>query len=320
MKLRTKFLIIIQLFLCFFVKAQDKVYMPYFQIENMHWEYQISAAKIFRTYLNNNNKYTLILPQTKDSIYPNETFTQTIKNAKTAGAKYFIIGEMNALNDVMIISMSLYNTSDSTKVWSDILKARNPDDLDPILQKYANNIGTDLKASKDGDIYSVTNYDSKELSKVDASAYFGVSISGAYSIVNKVSNQTSAGFGLLASYDIRDIILDIEGDYAFGNVKIYDLRISGLYPFKKSKNTPFIGGSIAISGVTLSENNNNNTYSYYNVENGSGLSMFFNGGYIFNRNSNVNFRISGSVILPFYKTKINLQRPISFMLNAAILF
>ena len=314
MKLRTKFLIIIQLFLCFFVKAQDKVYMPYFQIENMHWEYQISAAKIFRTYLNNNNKYTLILPQTKDSIYPNETFTQTIKNAKTAGAKYFIIGEMNALNDVMIISMSLYNTSDSTKVWSDILKARNPDDLDPILQKYANNIGTDLKASKDGDIYSVTNYDSKELTKVDASTNFGFCISGSYCAVTNVDNPTSSGFGLIASYDIRDIILDIQGDLLFGNVYFYDVRISGLYPFKKSRNTPFIGGSMAWGGNTIDFKNNN----YIDSNNKGGLAMFANGGYIFNRNANVNFRLTGSVIVPFYK--VEKQMPLTFMINAAILF
>ena len=223
---------------------------------------------------------------------------------------------MNALNEVLIISMTMYNTADSNKIWSDVLKARTPDDLDPILQRFANNIGTDQKASKDGDIYSVTNYDSKELTKVDASANYGVSISGSYSFVEKVDNSTSAGFGLLASYDLRDVILDIQGDFLFGDIQIYDVRISGLYPFKNSKNTPFVGGSIAWGGTTLKYKPSG---SYYNDRfSDGGLAMFVNGGYIFNRNSNVNFRLAGSFIFPLYKTET--QRPIGFMINAAILF
>lgn len=313
MKNKIKIFYIFLLFGVITAKAQDKVYMPYFQIENMHWEYQISAAKIFRTYLNNENKYVLILPETKDSIYPKETFVETVSNAKAAGAKYFITGEMNALNDVMVISMVMYKTADTGKVWSDILKARTPDDLDPILQRFAKNLGSDQKASKDNDIYSVTNYDSKQLTKVDATASFGVSISGAYTLAENVGNNTSAGFGLLASYDIRDVILDIQGDMLYGDVKIYDVRISGLYPFKSSKHTPFVGGSIAWSGTTIEYNN-----YYYPHFSGSGLAMFVNGGYLFNRNSNVNFRVTGSCVFPLYQVKY--MNPIGFMLNAAILF
>ena len=227
MKIKTKLSLVVLLLTSTIAQSQDKVYMPFFQIENMHWEYQISAAKIFRTYVNINNKYSLILPETKDTIYPKESFHQTITNAKSAGAKYFIIGEMNALNDVMIISMTLYTTADSNKVWTDMLKARTPDDLDPILQRLAKNIGTDKKASVDGDIYSVTNYDSKPLSKVNTNVNFGVAISGAYCFVNKVSNNTPAGFGLLASYDARDVIFDLQGDFLFGNIKMYGARISG---------------------------------------------------------------------------------------------
>jgi len=290
--------------------------MPFFQIENMHWEYQMSAAKIFKNYVNDINKYTLILPETKDTTYPKESFHQTILNAKTAGTKYFIIAEMNALNDVMIVSMTMYNTSDSSKVWNDLLKARTPDDLDPILQRLAKCLGTDKKASVDGDIYSVTNYDSKPLSKVNTSVNFGVAISGAYCFVNKVSNQTPAGFGLLASYDARDVIFDLQGDFLFGDIKMYGVRISGLYPFKSSKNTPYIGGSIAWSGTTLSSNDN----SYYSTSHsGGGLAFYANGGYIFNRNSTVNFRVAGSIIIPTYKTDDN-QVPLGLMMNVAILF
>jgi hypothetical protein len=315
MRYRSTIFLSFFLFGFFAAKSQDKVYMPFFQIENMHWGYQMSAAKIFRTFLNNDNKYTLLLPETKDTIYPNETFQQTKDNANAVGAKYFIVGEMNALNDVMIISMTLYNSADGSKVWSDVLKARTPDDLDPILQRFANNIGTDQKASKDGDIYSVTNYDSKPLTKVDASVNYGVAISGAYYFIDNVDNTASAGFGALVSYDIRDVILDLQGELLFGDVRFQDIKISCLYPFTSSKNTPFLGGSIAYSGTTVTYNSGTSNF----IENsGSGLAIQANGGMIFSRSSNVNFRISGAFTIPFYQ--VGDHTPLGAMISASILF
>lgn len=299
-------------------KSQDKIYMPYFQVENMHWQYQISATKIFKTYLNMNNKYELVLPELKDSIYSKETFEQTVANASALNAKYFLIGEMNALNEVMIVSLTLYNTNDKSKVWSDVLKAKTPDDLDPILQKIANNFNTETKSANTDDIYSVTQYDSKELTKVQATTNFGVSISGAFSMLSDVKNISSAGFGLILSHDLRDVILDVQGDFLFGDVRIYDIRISGLYPFKKARNTPYIGGSIAWQGTSVSFKSNTDPDYYVNYDSNGGLGMFINGGYIFNRTSNVNFRINSSLNIPFYEVKDEF--PVYLMINAAILF
>jgi len=299
-------------------KSQDKIYMPYFQVENMHWQYQVSTTKILKTYLNMNNKYELVLPELKDSIYSKETFEQTAANASALNAKYFLIGEMNALNEVMIVSLTLYNTNDKSKVWSDVLKAKSPDDLDPILQKIANNFNTEAKSVNVDDIYTVTQYDSKELTKVKATTNYGVSISGAFSMLNNVENNSSAGFGLILSHDLRDVILDVQADFLFGDVKIYDIRVSGLYPFSKAKNTPYIGGSIAWQGTSVNFKTNNDPNYYYEYDSEGGLGMFINGGYIFNRTSNVNFRINGSFNIPFYEVKN--QAPMYFMINAAILF
>jgi len=320
MKTKKNLFIALMLLISMAAQSQDKVYMPFFNIENMHSAYQISAAKIFRSYVNANNKYLLLLPETTDTIYTVESFDQTQKNAKTAGAKYFLIAEMNALNDVMIVSMSLYKTSDTSRVWGDMLKARTLEDLDPILQRFAKNLGTDKKASVDGDIYTVTDYDAKELNKISTTPHCGLAICGGYFLVNKVKNSTPAGFGLLATYDVRDVIFDLEGDFLFGDIKSYGVRISGLYPFKSSKNTPFVGGSIAWSGISATYKNSYYDYSNYysNNRSGGGLALYANGGYIFNRNASVNFRVTGSFVLPTYK--VGDKYPVGGQLGGAIIF
>jgi hypothetical protein len=302
--------------------------MPYFQLERIYWEYQISAAKTFKTYLDSNKRYTLVLPQLKGSTYPNETFTQTIANADSVGANYFIEGKLTALNDVMQISMSMYNTSDSSNVWSDTLIARTAYDLDPILKLFADLIGTDRKASKENNNYSLTYYYPKELVKVDATVNFGFSLSGGYTTVDRGNHKVSPGIGLLVSYDSKPLILDLQvdylpGDYHNGVFLLADLRVSGLYPFKTTKTTPFIGGSIAFSGVRLTyPNPNPNSYFTEERADGKGLAIFVNTGYIINRNSNYNFRLTGSFFFPFYQTRthpLETRIPLGFMINAVIL-
>jgi len=299
--------------------AQEKIYMPFFRVDNIHPDYRFTTAKIFKMYVNANQKYELVLPVRVDSTYTEESIQQIQQNAKNIQAKYFIIGEMNALNNTLILSVSMYNTEDSKKVWSDLAKANTPDDLDPLLQKMANNIGSQQKASQDGDIYNVTSYDSKELNKIEATYQFGVSISGATCLIKDVKNISPAGFGAFISYDIRDVILDIQGDMLFGDINIYYGKLSGLYPFKKSKNTPFAGGSIGYGGSSIVFKSSDTSGMFSNERvSGSGLMLFVNGGYILGRNANVNMRITGSFIAPLFRVKD--KKPIGFMLSAAIIF
>lgn len=309
--------------------------MPYFQLENIYWEYQINATMKFSTYLDSNKKYTLVLPEIKGSAYTNETFFQTITNAKVVSAKYFIIGTMSAIKDVMKISMTMYNTSDSSKVWVDTLVSRTSYDLDSILKLFADNIGTENIPSKDNTQYSLAYYNPTELVKPDASVDFGISVSGAYSIIDRVDNKASVGLGFIVSYDSKRMIFDFQGDYLLGdledydngNIVIYDIRISGSYPLINKKTTPYIGGSISFGGVTYwYPTPNPKHYPFYERGDGAGLALFANCGYLFDRNSHVKFRLAGSFIFPLYKAKTfpfnieETQRPIGFRVNAIILF
>ena len=58
-------------FLCKGVVAQEKIYMPYFEVINMHPDYQNSATHLLKTYLESGNKMELILPD-KDTLYYKE--------------------------------------------------------------------------------------------------------------------------------------------------------------------------------------------------------------------------------------------------------
>ncbi len=304
------------------VKSQEKIYLNYFSTENVYWEYQSSVTKIFKNFIINEGKYSVIIPEKTDSIYPDEPFEITKQKAQVAEAKYFIIGELNALNEVLIFSITMYNTSDGTKVWSDILKAKSPDDLDPILTKIAKTLGTENKSSQDGDIYNVTNYEAEQLKKVEATLNYGLTINGGYCYIEGVKNMFLSGFGGIVSYDLRDIIADIEGNIYLGDVDIYYISINGLYPFKYSKNTPFLGGGVSFSSICYEKEVKKNSlyedYYYTSHISSKGLAFIVKGGYIFNRIGNTNLRLSGSLIIPTYE--VGTRYPLGFGIGATILF
>ena len=57
--------------------------MPYFEVINMHPDYQNSATRLLKTYLEAGNKMELILPE-KDTTYYRESKDQAIAKATQA--------------------------------------------------------------------------------------------------------------------------------------------------------------------------------------------------------------------------------------------
>jgi hypothetical protein len=178
------------------------------------------------------------------------------------------------------------------------LKANSPDDLDPVIQKFAKNIGSESNHRDEGNIYSVSDYDSQELKKIQANYSFGLSLGGSVPFVD-VNDNTGAGFGLLASYDNRDIIFDISGSVYFSAIDIYYLKISAKYPFFAKANTPYIGGGLGFAGITNTRKYEDISYDYsYQSKyskTGGGLMLFTGAGYIFKRNSNVQLQLGGNL-------------------------
>jgi len=311
-----KLLVIILLFLSGLnhLLAQERVYMPFFEIMNMHPDYQYSTSKLFKTYVDKNSKYLLVLPLRYDTLGVNESFDEAKQHASEQNCNYFIQGEFNRMGEIVIITISMYNTADGNKIWNTLSKALTPDDIDPILEKVAANLGNP-NAESEGDIYNVTAYDSKELNKIGANKYMGLTIGGGYSFVSGLNKNFPAGIGFAGSYDMRNVIFNMKAEMYFSDIKIYYVNIEAMYPLSTRKNTGFLSGAMGYGGVNILNNDNNYWDSYHRE---TGLFLFAGGGYLMNRNSNVALKFSGNLYTPFFK--VNTTVPVGILFTTTLLF
>lgn len=305
--------------LCMNIFGQSKLYLPNFEVIGLHESFQQSASNIFNGYLLKNKKYDIIFDQIAIQDYSIETLQ---KNAKLKNCNYFIKSNLNALGDLIIVNISLYETETSTLVWSDILKAKNLEDLDPVFYRFSKVIGTESKASDETDIYDVSEYESAELKRYEANSNFGIFIGGAYTFMSNVEQNTSEGFGMILSYDAREYILEARGELFFSDINHYSFNIDILKPIYVRKNTPFFGFGIGYGGTSI-DFKEPATYNYYtdyeiNTYSGGGLLLQIHGGYLFNRNSNVNLRLNLSPFIASYRVHDKMVTGIKF--NVALLF
>ena len=104
---------------CNGINAQEKIYMPYFEVINMHPDYQNSITHLLKTYLEAENKTELILP-IKDTSYYSETKEQAFAKAKSLNINHVMIGELNRVGETVVISISLNKTENGEKEWNSI--------------------------------------------------------------------------------------------------------------------------------------------------------------------------------------------------------
>jgi hypothetical protein len=299
---------------CLSAKAQEKVYFPYFELINVNSGYQYSTSKLLKTYVDNAGKYQLVLPPKQiDGFYFPESMAETRENAIAKGATYFLVGEMNALEDIMIVSVGLYRTEDSQLIWSDLLKAASLDDLDPILILLSKALGTQTKASEMEDIYSVSEFETNELTKKEASSSFGIYIGGVQTFFSGVGQNFSSGFGGKISYDLRDLILDINGEFYLGEIDILNINLAALYPFSQGKKSPFVGGGLGYGNHSIPNKDPN----LFGRESESGLQGYVHGGYIFNRTSNVQLRATVTAYSAMYKLEGQVPFGLGFNLGVS---
>jgi hypothetical protein len=225
------------------------------------------------------------------------------------------------------MSFKLYNVGSEAPIWDDRLKARNPDDFDPIIQRVARNIGTKHKAVDDSDIYSVTEQETKTPKRKGVNSYIGMSVGGLMAVQPEVEVFAGLDFWLL--YDAQVILFGIDWDmYGLGDdtpLDYMDFAISAYYPFGTRAITPFVGGGLAFSQTEYESKVSrdllypkNKVYSidesYSSIEESeyepdpddksSGLTGFVGGGVMFNRSSRVMFVAQVKYMLNFYKNDI----------------
>lgn len=305
-------------FASFQIFAQEKVFMPFFEVINMHQDYQYSSSKLFKTYVQKYNKYQIILPDRFDSLAATEPFDVVKQKASDLNCPYFIQGELNRTGEIVVITISMYKTKDGKLEWQSLLKAKSPDDIDPIMEKMAENLGTSTPIRDD--IYSVTNYDAQELNKKDANRSFGITIGGGYTFINDIDKNFPAGFGIMGSYDTRNVIFNLKGELYFSDVNIYFFSIDALYPFSQRNNSPFVSGGMGYGGIRIEKESLDYSGSFNNTESysDSGLFLFGGLGYLLNRNSDVSLRFSGNFYVPSFK--LQNQFPVGVLFSTSLLF
>lgn len=300
--------------------AQEKVYMPFFEVINMNQGYQYASSRLLKSYLAEDGRYDLMLPAKTDTNYSEASTDITKAIATTAGAKYYLTGELNRIGETVIVSISMYSTADGARVWFDKMKANTPDDLDPIMQRIAKNIGTANKAAAGGDdIYTVTGYDAKALKKVQSNFYYGFSI-GAVAWAVSIPKEVLSGLGLSTTYDTRKLLIDLSAQAYWGDKSsVYMASIETYYAYKDKKTTPFIGGGLALANTAVIETTTiNGTYSTYQSSNrlsNGGLMVLAGGGYLFNRTGNVAVRLTGNAIFGLYE--VNTEPVYSYKSNTS---
>ncbi len=299
--------------------AAEKVYLAPVGLTGMHEDYAVASSKLMKAYIEDDGRYILVVGTAEDGVKADNQAAVSQKAAEKGCSKY-IIAEFTRLGENVIMSFKLYNVGSEAPIWDDRLKARNPDDFDPIIQRVARNIGTKHKAVDDSDIYSVTEQETKTPKRKGVNAYIGMSVGGLMAVQPEVEVFAGLDFWLL--YDAQVILFGIDWDmYGLGDdtpLDYMDFAISAYYPFGTRAITPFVGGGLAFSQTEYESKvpradryTDSDVYSYsyssddyeYN-DKSSGLTGFVGGGVMFNRSSRVTFVAQVKYMLNFYKNDI----------------
>ena len=282
------------------IYAAERVYLAPISAVGINENIGIAAEKLMNAYIDENNRYVLISYSEEDSIKVGDRESIN-KKAKEKNCTKFIMAEFTRLGENVITSFKLYNVNSEVPVWSDRLKANNPEDIDPIVQRVARNIGTSQKATRDNDIYTVTQQETKTPKKKGINTYGGVKVIGTLPL--NPDPMLDAGLGIFLFCDAKDYFFNAEASIvnigeASDRPTLANIMLSLMYPFGTSSTSPFIGGGLAFGyreGVIKDNINDVKAET-------SGLSLEAGGGVVFNRASRVMAIAQVNYFVDFFTT------------------
>lgn len=289
------------------VWAAEKVYLAPVGLTGMHEDYAVASSKLMKAYIEDDGRFLLVVGTAADSVKSDDQAAVRQKAIEKGCPKY-IIAEFTRLGENVIMSFKLYGVDKDAPIWDDRLKARNPDDFDPIIQRVARNIGTRKKAADDDDIYSVTEQETRPTKRKGVNSYIGASVGGIMATQPDV--EVFGGLDVFLLYDAQVILFGVDWNmYGLGSnvaMEYMDLAISAYYPFGSRAVTPFVGGGLAFSGTSYDSDipSRYRGYSDDYSDDRTGLSGFVGGGVMFNRSSRVMFIAQVKYLMNFYKNKM----------------
>lgn len=297
------------LFACAYALAAEKVYLPSFELTNVHDDYRSAATKLFQRYAEKDGRYEIVTPKEGDSLSLSPSREKIQQVAKSRNCSKFVLGDMTRIGETVIVTVSLYNVQDGKLAWSDAMKAKTPDDIDPILERMGKNVGTGRVASESDDIYNVTQKETEKLRKKRLNRYFGFGIVGLLQIPDP-GPQFEPGLDFFWLYDSRNLLLQLDCSFDYYNdtddkSSFWDflLGISAYYPLLDRSTTPFIGGGVSygFSYASYERRDDGDYYSTSETDDNSGILLRAGGGIFFNRTSNVILQIRAEYQFSTYR-------------------
>ena len=303
-----------------FAIGAEKVYMPPVGTTNIHSDYGIAAQKLVKTYIEDDGRFILVEGTAEDSVDISKP--ESLNNKAAAkGCTKILVAEFTRLGENVILSFKLYNTGSEAPIWQDRLKAANPDDFDPIIQRVARTIGTKEKATTDQDIYNVTENETKQPKRKKAFSYFGLGLGGMVPLSPSV--DMAPGLNFFGMYDTQSFLIGLDADlWGLSDQSRYtyaDFGISAYYAFGRKFVAPYVGGGMNYSVVDyrteVTHMTTERTYDYsindYKtkthkttddfVDTKSGIGAFVGGGVMLNRASNIVLFAEAKYFINFYK-------------------
>jgi hypothetical protein len=222
---------------------------------NVHPAYQQSAQELFKDYLTETGKYTVVDVPVAPGTEPANA-TQAVEAGRIAGADLVMLVRLTHLQSNFRVRLTVYQVASKAMVHADSLGSTGgPDQLDPVVSRLVKGFAKGERAGSDAEIDTVTEKEAEPYLKEVATKTFGLRL-GAILPFNRAHGSVGAGpgLGLFWMYDAREYMAEVFVDFASSSassdadkVQAFDVGL-GLYrPFGRKNVVPYAGGGVAYS-------------------------------------------------------------------------
>jgi hypothetical protein len=222
---------------------------------NVHPAYQQSAQELFKDYLTETGKYSVVDVPVAPGAEPADA-TQAVEAGRAAGADLVMLVRLSHLQSSFRVRLTVYQVATKAMVHADSLGSTGgPDELDPVVSRLVKAFAKGERAGSNAEIDSVTQKESDPYLKEVATKTFGLRL-GAILPFNRARGNVGAGpgLGLFWMYDARDYMAEAFIDFVSSSassdadkVQAFDVGLGLYHPFGRKNVVPYAGGGVAYS-------------------------------------------------------------------------
>ena len=277
-----------------YAKTKLTVTILPFEGQTVHSDILDAARDVLSIFLGN-HPVDVIRNDSKDRTV---TTSQADEIAKSVGAKHYIKGRITRLGKRAIVQVEKFAVGQKSAIFTDMMTAANPTDLETVMERLAIALYTRTKAQGNSNIHTVTRREQNSLKRKRSHQNFGFGIGGLVVGVDGAEVLPTLGASWL--FDNRTVLFTADGrlggmgtDFSFA-----EFSLGAYYPLADDDVTPYIGGGLSLSAISIEEVEDNvNDDDHLS---GSGLGLFAAVGMIIGRTSDVSIRPEVSYLAGTY--------------------